>query len=479
MIGWDAADGGTVEALLCEGALPSLGALRNRGQWGRIAGLPGLGDDAAWGSFATGTEPGTHGRFHHRQIVPGTYRLDNFFRDRMSGEAFWARLSRAGRRVAVLDAPKSPLVPGLNGIQLADWLPHGEDGPTPVSSPVALAEMLPERFRPPSGFSCDPVRTSVADLAELCDRVNDHLARRTELALDWLRREPWNFFLAVFAESHCIGHHCWHLHDFKHPAHDPAARAILGNPVRDVLRSLDAALGRLLAACEPDATVIVFSLMTMGTHPMASPQLVDAVLQRLDGGTDQARGRAWSQRILGVWRGRQRPAADGAPDPSTRSAFGVHTNSVASGIRVNLVGREPRGRISAQGYDGYCRFLAASFEALVDPASGRRLVSEVVRVAERYPGPRAAEFADLLIVWNADAPISAAASAAIGVVRESATEPPGNHQPGGWFVAAGPEIAPGEAARPAALVDFAPTAAVILGVDAAGLAGTPMFAGDS
>lgn len=105
MIGWDAADRHTVETWIGEGTLPNLSALRDRGRWGRVTGLPGLGDDGMWGSFATGTEPGKHGRFHHRQIVPGTYRLDNFFRERMTGEAFWSRVSSAGRRVAVLDVP--------------------------------------------------------------------------------------------------------------------------------------------------------------------------------------------------------------------------------------------------------------------------------------------------------------------------------------------------------------------------------------
>jgi len=477
MIGWDAADRSAVETWLRQGDLPSLSALRDRGSWGRIAGLPGLGDDAAWGSFATGTEPGTHGRFHHRQIVPGTYQLDNFFRSRMAGEAFWSRLSRAGRRVAVLDVPKSPLAKDLNGIQLADWLPHGEDGPTPASWPPSLAAALPEHLRPQPGFSCHRLRTGLAELAELRDRVNEHLAWRTDLALEWLRQERWDFFLAVFAESHCIGHHFWHLHDPTHPFHDRDAARALGNPVRAVHRSLDAALGRLLAACAPDTTVIVFSLMGMGSHFMGTARLVDEVLRRLDERWGGGGMREWPRRLLGWLGARPSPAAGADPDVGGRNAFAVHTNSVASAIRVNLVGREPRGRIRPEAYDDYCRFLTAGFEGLVDPASGRRIVSEVVRVADRYSGAKAAAFADLLLVWNPKTPIVTATSDVIDVVDGGpATDPAGNHQPGGWFVAAGPDIAPGEAARPAAIVDFAPTAATILGVERAGLAGVPIFA---
>ncbi len=475
MIGWDAADRSAVEGWFRAGDLPHLSALRARGLSGRVAGLPGLGDDACWGSFATGTEPGVHGRFHHRQIVPGTYRIANFFRGRMQGEPFWSALGRAGRRVAVLDVPKAPLAPELEGIQLADWMPHGEDGPTPVGTPASLAASLADRFRPPPSISCHEARTSTAGLTELRDRVHADLDRRTALALEWLGRERWDLFLTVFAESHCIGHHCWHLHDSAHPSHDREALRTLGNPVAAVYRSLDAALGRLVAACDADTVVLVFSLMGMGTNHMGSPDLVDAVLRRLDERRGGGGARAWARRaVLSLRRKRDTPVNE--LDVEGRSAFVVHTNSVASAIRVNLVGREPHGIVLPGAYDAHRRFLATSFAALVDPRTGRRLVSEVVSVPERYPGPQTAAFADLLVVWNGDAPITAAASESIGTVTAAAAlDPAGNHHPGGWFVAAGPGVAAGTREDAVAVVDFAPTAAAVLGVEIPG-PGRPFLA---
>lgn len=476
MIGWDAADRGAVEGFMGQGLLPNLSALRSRGRWSRVTGLPGLGDDACWGSFATGTEPGRHGRFHHRQIVPGTYGLDNFFRERMDGEPFWSALGRAGRRVAILDVPKAPLAKALNGIQLADWLPHGEDGPTPVSAPPSLASSLPDRFRPPPTRSCHESYTSAAELAGLRDRVQADLERRAALALDWFGQERWDLFLTVFAESHCIGHHCWHLHDVAHRAHDRDLLRTLGNPVAAVHRSLDAALGRVLALCDSDTVVVVFSLIGMGTSHMGPEGLVDAVLRCLDDRRGIRGHRNPSRGLLARLGVRAaRPDLDGSRVEG-RSAFVVHTNAIASAVRLNLIGREPRGQVRPEAYDEHCRFLATSFAELVDPATGRRLVSEVVPVAERYPGSRTAAFADLLVVWNGDAPIASAASAAIGEVTVArAEEPPGNHRPGGWLVAAGPGIGAAEATRSAAIVDFAPTAAAILGVELRDTEGVPMF----
>lgn len=184
MIGWDGADPTAVGDWLQQGALPNLKSLRDGGAWGRIDSLPGLADDASWGSFATGTGPSTHGRFNHQQIVPGTYRIGSYRRDDMAGASFWAQIGDAGRRVAILDLPKSPLARHLNGIQMVDWLPHGADRPTPLSWPPELAIELSARFRPREGFNCNQVRSDVSDLVELRDRIHENLVVRTDLALN-------------------------------------------------------------------------------------------------------------------------------------------------------------------------------------------------------------------------------------------------------------------------------------------------------
>lgn len=474
MIGWDGADYATVNEWLRDGTLPNLAALRVRGVSGRIASFPGLGDDASWGSFATGTQPGIHGRFHHVQIEPRSYRMDNFFRERMHREPFWVQIGDAGKRVAVLDVPKSPLAKALNGIQLADWLPHGEDGPVPVSCPAALAHDLPARFRPAPGFTCHRTRHGTAELAEFCDRIREHLQLRTDLALDWLRQERWDLFLAVFAESHCIGHHCWHVHDPRHPEQDRDAVRLLGDPMREIHRSLDEALGRLLAECGTETTVVVFSLLGMGPNFMGN-WLADTVLKRFD---------AHDLKTLDAPPTTRLPVAsfrdDSGADQSAfanSTAFTVPSDSCSTAIRLNLAGREPHGRVPPGDYRARCQWLADTFLALVDPDDGRPLVSDVVRVADRFPGPHASAYADLLVVWRGDMPIRGARSEAIGVIRgRPPPERTGNHRPGGWYLAAGPGISSGISNIPAAIVDLAPTAGAIMGIELRGMEGTPIQA---
>ncbi|MGH3054632.1 MAG: hypothetical protein ACRDL7_06595, partial [Gaiellaceae bacterium] len=103
----------------------------------------GLGDDAVWSSFATALSPGRHGRYFHRQLRPGSYSVSDFREAR--GELFWEVVSRAGRKVAILDVPKCRLSQPLNGLQVSDWRVHGRDHVT-ASYPPEVAPDLLRRF---------------------------------------------------------------------------------------------------------------------------------------------------------------------------------------------------------------------------------------------------------------------------------------------------------------------------------------------
>src|SRR5207249_493261 len=60
----------------------------------------------------------------------------------------------------------------------------------------------------------------------------------------------------VFGESDTVAHHFWRFHDRRSPRHAPSP---FGDAVRHVYEALDAAIGALLAAAPPDATVAVVS----------------------------------------------------------------------------------------------------------------------------------------------------------------------------------------------------------------------------
>src|SRR4030095_13034389 len=92
--------------------------------------------------------PARHARYCFSQLRPGSYDLVKFSPTDVKRPPFWNALGRAGRRVAIVDVPKTFPSAELNGIQLVDWGTHDPDhGYT--SWPAARAAEIEERLGTP------------------------------------------------------------------------------------------------------------------------------------------------------------------------------------------------------------------------------------------------------------------------------------------------------------------------------------------
>jgi len=450
VVGWDAADKETVEDMLRAGDLPVLQSVRQRGVSGTIEALAGLGDDAHWATFVTGMPPGEHGRFHHRQTAPDSYDEVPFRRSQMTLPPFWQTLSAEGSRVAILDVPKSPIADTPGCRQVVDWMPHGEDNAAPSGSPPAIVADVARRFPAKQLSECHEVVVDAASIEAIFGTIMSRLAARTRLLTEWSNEQDWDLLMAVFAESHCVGHHAWHVHDRSHSEHLPLVSGV--DPVRTTYIGLDRALGQLMEAAGPEAAVVVFSLIGMGSNYSGTP-LLDEVLRRLEPTLAGAAG----SRGLGSRAGSRMPRVLRRFLPrSARRAYAVHHDAISGAIRLNLKGREPHGRVAPGAeYAVLCDTLEQELRQLVDPHSGHRLVMDVVRVRERYPGPKTDAFADLLVVWDQRAPIRAASSERVGVVSApSSPQRTGNHRPGGWFVTNRPHVLAATTPSPVRVVEI-------------------------
>ena len=133
---------------------------------------------------------------------------------------------------------------------------------------------------------------------------------RTRAFLDVLATDQFDAAIIVLGEAHCAGHEAW-----------GDERVLL-----DAYGDVDAQVAQIVAGAGPDTTVITFSLLGMGANYDGS-YLLDAVLPRLDG---NPRPRAWRVRSRGI---------------RDRRYWVVPADLAATGIRCNLVGREPDGTV--------------------------------------------------------------------------------------------------------------------------------------
>jgi predicted AlkP superfamily phosphohydrolase/phosphomutase len=492
-IGFDAADGDLLAGWAADGTLPSFRRLLGEAAWTPTRNPPGLYVGAVWPSFYTGLSPARHARYCHTQLRPGTYETAVTRPKDVRGAPFWEALSRAGRRVAVIDVPKSSLSRELNGIQIVDWMAHDPDRDGLCTSPRELAAELKRRFGVDPVGNCNGDRTTAAAFAELRDALVGRAARKAALCEDLLAQGPWDAFVTVFAESHCVGHQCWHLHDPKHPRHDAALAHAVGDPIRDVYVALDAALGRLLARLSDETTVLVLASHGIGPH-YDGTFLLHQLLQRLPRAGAQLERpglvRALRAVVHRLPRGLYRRLSPlGGParsrlgvkerDLSRDACFQVPNNDVYGALRINLVGREPKGRIHpGPEYEAFCAALIRDLLTFTNLDSGEPLVRRVLHTRDLYPGEPQGELPDLLIEWNREAPIFRIHSPLTGTIRATYRgRRTGDHRAAGLLFARGPGIRPGRLEGEAAVEDLAPTIAGLLGVELPACSGHPLALG--
>lgn len=475
-----------------------------RGLAGQTRSVPVLFVQCTWPAFYTGTGPATQGIHSWQQLRPGTYEFYRAYTpDLVRSTPFWDHLSAAGKRVAILDVPHSGPSQRINGIQLVEWGAHDANHGF-ATSPPSLAQEVIARFgvHPQRGL-CDADRTA-AQLAEFRNSLLRGIDGKVTITKHFLAQEDWDFFAQVFTESHCMGHQGWHLHDRDHPRFNEQDRALVGDPILDIAVAIDRAIGEILACVDEHTTVVVMTSHGMTAKYVAQFMLPD-ILLRLGVAQPEANSGGgplplsakrvldplltwgWQQtprvarRLLEPMRHRTRDLiaipSSALPPPLEAAAgkcFIINNNHTHGGIRVNLAGREPAGKVRPGAEcESFLEQLADDLLDIVNVESGKRIVNRVIRTADLYQGEGVEHFPDLFVEWAGTEPVRSIQSRKIGRIdKEYAYCRTGEHLPAGMFIATGPGIATGRLNRQVSILDFAPTFCEALGVHYGGFEGT-------
>jgi predicted AlkP superfamily phosphohydrolase/phosphomutase len=502
MLGLDAADGQLLRQWASEGHLPTLARLFSEGRVAKIATPPAVLEGAVWPTLVSGTGPGVHGMFAYAQVDPKTYQLQLGLRaDRLPAVPFWVELSRAGKRVAVVDVPLTRPHTGLNGIQVTNWGAHDGWSWERASWPPRLMRELVRRFGDHPVPTCDAKARTLADYRDLRERLLAGVERKTCLLRYCLGLGAWDFFFGVYSESHCVGHQCWHLMDPAHPRHEPLANAELKTAIRDVYVAIDRGLAELMADLPRGGSVLVVLSHGMGPY-FTGTHLLDSMLDRLgvnaglrgsvnggsgpDSSLDHSgvfplRRGVWSARRLVPTRARsalkawlpRRPlemawrwSHPELPPWRSLRVFSVPSSEMTGAIRINLKGRDRHGLVEpGSEYEGLCRAVTDELLALENVDTGRPAVQWVARAADLYPGPRLHLLPDLFVEWDHSAPIRCVRSPRLGTLSvDRPVERTGSHVPGGTLLGLGPTFGSGETPELVRTMDIAPTVLDFLGV---------------
>jgi predicted AlkP superfamily phosphohydrolase/phosphomutase len=517
VVGLDACDPTIVRSMVSRGRLPALARLLDTAAATVVENPYGLFVGTLWTTFFTALDPTRTNFYCWEEIDQHTYERQLTSPLDLQGVPFWDQLSAAGQRVAVLDVPHSRAVTPLNGIQVVEWGCHDRHFGFHTEPPELAAEIADRfGFHPILGvdpyeakeFAPDdyvlregPHRTRAEERA-LRDGLLAGIDAKERLSLHYLAGSEWDFFLTVFGESHSVGHQAWYLHDPTHPRHDSGLAAELGDPIEQVYERLDRALAAHLDAIDDGTTVAVLLSHGMGPHYDATHLLAE-VLKRISRADDsdipagspamREAKRAWAQLprparqrlgppAMALLRRRlhRRPPAISPDESTTEDRRGQRfypnpNNFVFGGVRINLAGREPNGRVKPGAeFDAVCDRLRSDLLDLVNVTTGRPVVDAVVRTDEHYVRRTGDKLPDLFLDWNRESLVETVWSPKTGVIHVPYTHwRTGDHRPDGLLLATGPGIERGASLPPLRIVDLAPSLAARLGVSLDGVGGRP------
>lgn len=491
-IGLEAAEPAMIRDGIASGKLPHFAELYKRGTWKLLESCTEVSSGATWASVNTGTNPGKHGMgFYHRQLKAGTYTIRKKYADEIGRPPFWQLLSQAGKRIAVLDIPETTPTLHFNGVILVGWGAEGLNWKQ-SSYPKSFLREVKQKFGKHPLENWYQARPKDKDgwvaFAHLLMAATQQRSR----IIQWvLEREAWALVFAVYAETHWAGHFFWFLREPDHPDYDPALAEACGDVVFKVYEAVDAGIGSLLEK-HPEADFLIFSNTGMGPN-YSGLHLMPEFLERI--GLGRASGmsktevlkpqKRWGPYAIkkiedfvgpGTIQVVKKFIPERLWDSVTRhfltighawdqtKAFCVPSDYSAT-LRINLKGREPHGKVAGgREYDEVCATIQKEALALVDAATGKSPVKEVVKTREKYHGDQIDELPDLIIKWQGDAPVTAIESATAGKIMGTLPDKrTGAHFTDGFIIASGPHFQKaGELAR-GNIMDIAPTILHYLG----------------
>ncbi|HOE67003.1 MAG TPA: alkaline phosphatase family protein [Candidatus Hydrogenedentes bacterium] len=482
LIGLDGAEPSLLGPWMDEGALPCLAALRARGAFFACASTTPPATFPAWMTCVTGVGPGRHGMFDFTELVRGRYDIRFVNATHRKAPALWNILSDAGKRVCVLGVPGTFPPESVNGCMVSGF-------DSPVSTQVSSAFVYPpDLFAHVRGWRfADFQESSIGPRwhNEALPRLLQGIETKEAIALGLLRREPWDFFMAVFGESDTVAHHYWLFHDPRSPRHRPGHK----DAIRKVYERLDAAVGRLVDAAGPDAAAFIVSDHGFGG---AGARVAHINNWLAENGYLRFTGRSGSplkklalkttpSRVRGALFRQFQGLAERAEskdrfagiDWAHTMAWSEELNYFPS-VRINLRDREPEGQVAPEEYERFCLALCAQLESW-EP------VARALPRGRVYDGPHVDRAPDIVIVPALDNGYSYSFLRSRGGQSMRQLGPDeylggkekgmnGTHRPFGAFLSSMPLST--DAVR---LEDIAPTVLGLLGVAGPTMDGTDLL----
>jgi len=475
IIGLDGATFDVLNPMMEAGRMPRLAEAVKSGAAGVLHSTVPPITPAAWTTFLTGKQPGSHGIIDFERYDALSNKLDfNSTRCLDHVRNLWQLLSARGLRVGSINVPMTYPPIKVNGFMIS-----GFETPGPQSEfayPPELKPRILERWPDPTLRTKWRRKTFGGDalFAANIDYMTRSFHQGTEMT-KWCGQEyGWDVLMVVLKLVDNLQHKAWKYLDPRWSERNPRRRDL----ARQAFSELDVAVGELLNyAAANEAAVLMVSDHGHGSlEGKVQPNLL---LQRWGYLALRGWGAQTGTRLRYYWdrlRGRTGKFARAGdvlhdlPVDFSRTRACVMHAGMAGFVYLNLKGRQPEGTVEPDDYEALRDELRARFlgpDCRVRAPDGRRigLFTAAHKPEELYGCTRAEQpwLPDLML-------IPARELAAVRKIRGSKPvrwlpyrKLEGTHRPEGILIACGSGVARGKQVE-AQIADCAPTILALLGL---------------
>ena len=271
-VGLDAMEHTLVEPLMAAGVLPNLQAMRDRAVRCELRNTREYRSELPNTQLITGRGGATNRYWTTMSFDPSTYEVATV--GSLDSPPFYAL--GPGTKVIQFDVPHSVLAEDVDGIQVTAWGCHSPQYPR-AARPAGLLREIDARFgpHPAWGNDSEPGWYEPDYIERLTEALKVGAERRVDV-VNWLQAQlpDWDLLFTMMSEPHSAGHHMWHGVSVDHPLHTAATAEAAAAQLIDVYRTVDRAVGRLVAGLPPDVAVVIFALNGMQPNVNDLPSLV-------------------------------------------------------------------------------------------------------------------------------------------------------------------------------------------------------------
>lgn len=482
-------DGGTfdiINPLINKGSLPNLKRLIENGSSGILQSTIPPVSPAAWSTFITGKNPGSHGIYNFFDIWPNTYKLRILNASMRKGKSFWKYAEEAGKRVCLINVPFTFPPEEVNGIMIS-----GMDTPSYDSDFIYPVELKEELVKNTGKYRVD---THISDIqgyesieeSKLLDIFKKHVFEQIDIhartAIYLIKKEEWDIFTVVFTSADRAQHHYWKFYKKGEDA--------LSKVIPQVYEKIDGYIGEILKEGLPDTNVIIMS--DHGAGPIERVVVLNNWLKERGYLATKGENRKPDLKIK-IYRAAKKlfpteikkKLKSMFPEMKGKlSSFLIlsgidwnKTKAFAEGfygsIYINTSNGRPLGTVRSEDYDFVCNKIIEELKALVDPKTGIKPVKEAYRKKDIYFGHSIDSAPDIIIqpargyqfvgdfVRLQHAGSLKEREVFVDALR---TRVSGTHTPEGILIASGDSIKKGEKITGAEIGDLPVTILGLLGI---------------